>query len=325
LSSPNLDGWLPFRFFQQNGRPKVEWLYAGAERFLEPFFESTLERIVERPFRLLFRQSTPLEVLIERAEAHPGVPPSGFIFHWSHCGSTLITQMLAVSAAHLVISEGTPLESAVIADFRVPGLISDESIRLLRAVVSALTQPRTGGEQRAYIKFNAWPALALPLIRRAYPDVPWIFVYRHPLETMGGLRTLVPAFAMPGMPLGGFNPIAPAEALAMEPDAYAVRLIAEIGKSALRWLDGSGLLLNYNELPGAIGERVAPHFGWTPSGTEIAAMECAAGRNAKFPEQRFQSDNAGKRQTAASLQGAVETWLTPVYCDLEARRLNNIG
>ena len=31
---------------------------------------------------------------------------------------------------------------------------------------------------------DAWQIHSLPLIRAAFPDTPWVFVYRDPLEVM---------------------------------------------------------------------------------------------------------------------------------------------
>ena len=37
--------------------------------------------------------------------------PSGFIFHMSRCGSTVISQMLAALAEHVVVSEAGPIDA----------------------------------------------------------------------------------------------------------------------------------------------------------------------------------------------------------------------
>ena len=34
------------------------------------------------------------------------------------------------------------------------------------------------------MKFSSWNVLYLPLVRAAFPVVPWVFVYRHPVEVM---------------------------------------------------------------------------------------------------------------------------------------------
>ena len=48
-------------------------------------------------------------------------------------------------------------------------------------MVSALAQPRRG-EQALFVKLDSWHTLALPLFRRAFPSVPWVFLYRDPVE-----------------------------------------------------------------------------------------------------------------------------------------------
>src|SRR5262252_3155903 len=92
----DLDGWIPVGLHWAGARPMVEWRRLEGVRFGDPFFDMTLERAMGSPFRLLFPRWTGIETLEERASTHPGIPPSGFIFHISRCGSTLISQMLAV-------------------------------------------------------------------------------------------------------------------------------------------------------------------------------------------------------------------------------------
>ncbi len=79
------------------------------------------------------------------------------------------------------------------------GRASKRESSWLRGMLSALGQRRNGDEKKFFVKFDSWHTINLPLIRRAFPDVPWIFLYRDPLEVMvsqlrqGALNT-VPGF-----------------------------------------------------------------------------------------------------------------------------------
>src|SRR5688572_22366488 len=98
-----LEGWVPARFFWREGKPMVDWCYLGSQRFETGFFEQTIGKCMTRPFNLLFRQQTPIEVLEEWHEIRPGLKPTGLVFHMSRCGSTLVSQMLTAIPTNVVI------------------------------------------------------------------------------------------------------------------------------------------------------------------------------------------------------------------------------
>jgi hypothetical protein len=323
MNAPNLDGWVPFRVYGQGPNPMVEWCYLGEQRFTEPFFETTIQYLIERPFRIMFRHRTPIEVLEQRAQSHPGIPPTGFIFHLSRCGSTLISQMLAASPANVVISEGLPLQSVLSAATLRPGLSSEEHAGWFRSLVHCLAQPRAGGESRFFIKFDAWQILALPLIRRAFPETPWIFVYRDPAEVLASQLGSPAMFTILGVSLGCFNPFSLAEAVTMDPCEYASRILAAIANAGLRSAGtGRGMLVNYTDLPAAVFSTVAAHFGCPWSGEEVAAMEAASGYNTKMPSQPFAPDGQLKRHEAdPRVRQLAAQWLDEIYLRLEERRV----
>lgn len=115
-------GWVPIRVVESSTPPEVEWCHLGTERFTDPFFQQTIERRLRDPFPLLFRRRSPLDDLSARAVEHPGLAPSGFVFHMSRCGSTLVAQMFAALATTVVISEADPIDAVL----RIP---ADDDLR----------------------------------------------------------------------------------------------------------------------------------------------------------------------------------------------------
>ena len=114
--SARFDGWVPIRVYGapgHPGQPFVDWCYLGTDAFIEPFFEDTIRRMLRRPFNLLFRHQTPIDALGEWHAAQPGLPPTGFIFHMSRCGSTLAARLLAALPRNVVISEAADRKSVV--------------------------------------------------------------------------------------------------------------------------------------------------------------------------------------------------------------------
>lgn len=162
----------------------VDWGYLGARRFIKPFFNQTVEQCVSHPADMLFRHKTPLEQLGEIMPSQPRVRPAGFIFHMSRCGSTLISQMLAAVPENIVLSEPAPLDTVLRAHFENPEITGEQRARWLQWLVGTWAWRRHPAEKNLFIKFDSWHTLFLPVIQRAFPEVPWIFVYREPLEVM---------------------------------------------------------------------------------------------------------------------------------------------
>jgi mannose-6-phosphate isomerase-like protein (cupin superfamily) len=168
--------WLPVRVTYQDAIPQAEWIYFASRRRSEPFFSDAVRHALQSPFARTMRHQAPLA-------PRAGLTPTGFIFHLSRCGSTLISQMLSTLDRALVISEAPAIDDVLQADVRLPGVKQDEQVQWLRAVVSALGQAQAG-QELYFIKLDAWHIHKLPLLRRVFPATPWIFVYRDPIEVL---------------------------------------------------------------------------------------------------------------------------------------------
>ena len=138
--TPDLKGWLPVSISKHTAEPVVEWCRFGTRRFTESFFDHTVQNAMREPFNLLFRHQTSLDTLVDWQMKCPGMQPSGFIFHMSRCGSTLVAQMLAALPEHIVLSEPPPLDAILRCDRR--GASDAQRIAWLRAWMSAISQPR---------------------------------------------------------------------------------------------------------------------------------------------------------------------------------------
>ncbi len=178
MEPAQLSSWVPIEVYWHHTQLMVDWCYMGNRRFTEPFFEQTINALLRHPFNLLFRHQTPIDGLAELQAVQPGVPPAGFIFHMSRCGSTLIAQLLAALPQCIVLSEAGPIDTVVRAHHHHPGISDDQRCVWLRSLLGALAQRRHEQEQHFVIKFDSWNIMDLPIIRRAFPTVPWVFVYR---------------------------------------------------------------------------------------------------------------------------------------------------
>jgi hypothetical protein len=320
---PDLDGWIPIRLYWDQGRPLVDWCYLGTRRFREPFFNQTVEACLRQPFNLLFRRQTAVEVLAEWQAERPGLPPTGFIFHMSRCGSTLVSQMLAALPRNIVLSEAGPIDNVLRANVRAGGVTDGQRLTWLRGVVSALGQPSRRGEQHLFIKFDACHTLDLPLVRQAFPDVPWVFLYRNPIEGLVSHDMQRGSYTIPGVIEAGVFGLDPAAAQKLSAEEYTARVLARICRAAVDCQEqtASGLLVNYNELPGAVDSAIADFFGTAYSDEERKRMHAVTPFDAKNPCLFFTDDTAEKeRQATDRIRQAAEAWLRPVYEQLEALR-----
>ncbi len=315
-------GWMPIRIHWQESEPSVDWCNVGDCRFTESFFDQTIERMLRNPYRLMFRQLTSIETLEKCASEIESIPPTGFIFHLSRCGSTLVSQMLASLEQNVVVSEASTLDWMIRANVRRPDICNEERINWIKWMVTALGQKRTENTNHLFIKFDSWHTFDLDLILRAFPDVPWIFLYRHPTEVMVSHIKQRGAGTVPGMiehRIGyGIE-----ESLQMSPEEYVARVLARICESALKFSsDRNGIFVNYSQLPEFVGSDLLSHFRLDYSDEEIETIKAAARFNSKTPSLEFKSDVEEKQKAAdENARQISEELLMPLYESLEAVRM----
>jgi len=311
--------WAPTQIRWTPSGPLVDWCHLGDLRFAEPFFEQTIERAMAHPFNLLFRRATPLSAML--APAEPELRPAGLIFHMSRCGSTLVSRMLAVSPENVVLSEPGPLDQILRARTRLPGLTDAQLVALLRGMTAALGRRRHPEERALFIKVEGWHLLQFPLIRRAFPDVPWIFLYRDPLEVMASIALVRPRQMMPGGIDDALLDLDPARTLAMTPNAFTARVLERICEAALAHAADGGRLIEYRRLPDAVFSEAFAHFGLRYGADALAPMREVARFDAKRPGVLHADDSEQRRRAAdAETRDLTATLLAPLYARLETLR-----
>ncbi|KQN21204.1 hypothetical protein ASE86_14615 [Sphingomonas sp. Leaf33] len=314
-------GWLPARSVPTGGAPAFDWAWFGPEPLRTPFFDESISRYATRPLSRMLRTRITLDALI--AGTDPDAPePAGFIHHMSRCGSTLVAQMLAADPRHVVLSEPEPLD-AVVRWAMESGAPLEVQVAALRAIVAALGRDRSGETQRVFFKLDSWHTMALPLFAAAFPRTPWVFLYRNPVEVLVSQQRQRGIHTVAGLLPTTIFDIPDAEG--MQGDRYAAMVLARASEAVLdHWPRGGGLLVDYSELPGAIADRIAPHFGFVPDAAGRAAMAAVAGRSAKSPDQPFVPDSAAKHRAATrDIIDAARDLVDPVHARLESLRLGD--
>jgi hypothetical protein len=318
LKVANFRHWSPGRIYENGGGLFVDWFFLGIDRFTQPFHDDTLEIRLREPFNLLFRHQTPIDFLGELYEKSKGIVPNGFIFHVSRCGSTLVSQMFASLEKNVVISEASVIDKVVRAN------APDElKVVWLRWLINALAQKRFANEENFFIKFDSWGVLDLPLIEKAFPEVPWIFMYRNPVEVIVSNLRQPGAQMIPGAIGKIFPQMNLFEILQLPIEERFACTIATFCQSALENSKSPRRkFINYNQLPFAVTDDVCSHFGVSFSDEEIENMQNSSKFHAKTPRMEFSPDGDKKRKEASpEVVHFAEKFVNPLYEKLENLRL----
>jgi hypothetical protein len=319
MSIPAGADWVP-SIIRWRPVPVLEWCHLGDERFTDPFFEQTMRRAMHQPFNLLFSHRTPLNEIAATAGANE-LRLAGLIFHMSRCGSTVVSQMLAALARNVVLSEPAPLDQIVRIPARLRARSHDELVPYLRGLVAAFSRRRRPQERDVFLKLDAWHILLLPLFRRAFPNVPWIFVYRDPLEVLASLARSRPPQMYPGWIDPALLTLAFDGSSLME--AYTAHVLACLMRAAIEHHADGGLLLEYGELPDTVCGRALSHLGLHYAESDLIAMRAAARLDVKQEGVPFRPDREAKQQSANDeLRELTDTRLAPLYRRLNALRRN---
>lgn len=314
---PDLSEWIPASVLRRDREVLIEWVHFGKDRLDPSSFEQSVRIAKRRPFNRLFRFLAPVSSLHEATGSAPHLTPAGFVFHMSRCGSTLVSRQLGALFGSVVVSEAGVIDEVLRARLGNPELGEAEQAQWLRSLLAVLGRQANEADGRLFVKFDAWHSLFLPQILRAFPDVPWIFLYRDPLEVLVSLMRRPGLHAVPGMLPGLFQPLE-REPLTSRED-FTAKVLALIVNGAAEHADsGRGLLLNYSDLEAGT-DRIFDHFGISPSADEWQAVREVALQDAKSPHIPFAPDGAAKRASATAAEiAAAEKWIGPASRRLDA-------
>jgi hypothetical protein len=315
---PDLARWTPIAFNLSGPEPSIDWCDMTGERFSDPFFEQTIARVMENTAgRSIVR--TPLEALIE-LDKEPSLEPCGLIFHIGRCGSTLVARLLGLLPGVVAVREPRPINNLLEAD----EALVDEStrVRILRLLVRALGRVRFGDERRFVLKLSSWNISKAALFRRAFPEVPMVWVQRRPLEVMASMFKDPPTWLAlrnhPAKAAQVFG-IDPAAITRVDGFEFAARLLASMFDAAA---DSDACVIDYADLPGAVADIVAPLFGIDFDATDRAAMEEQARFHSKSTVAvPFTDDSERKRAVPERVIAVCASLLDERYAQLDKRRM----
>lgn len=310
-----LSGWLPFAIEPRAQGPAVHWVDPGTDPFAEPFFDRSISRLLKQPNCRV--ATTGVDALVQLPELAPHLRPKALIFHIGRSGSTLLANALKALERCLVVSEPLAVNNLLLAAendaWREPWAAR------LTGLVACLGQPRRPSQVDYFLKFSSFNTLYIEQVCACFPDVPWIVLYRDPVEIVVSLLK-----RPPGWLNHRENPERAAvlaacsseEVRGISDEVFAGRVLERLFEAAVAALDGTGRALNYADLTTRALDHVLPHLGLVPGETELAVMANTFSVHAKDSQQRrFEPDAQQKQASATSAvrQVCEERLATPFH------------
>lgn len=217
--------------------------------------------------------------------------PDVLIFHISHCGSSLLGQLLKIKSNFRVIGEPEVINTILLQQVLTENTPDALCIqRLYKATHLMLNAQRSQPGLNA-VKLSSWNIFYAPLLKTAFPESQFIYVHRHPLEVLSSLLRHPNGFA-------GWHlhtaPVLAAHFLSCsrdevkqmsEPD-YLARMLCKHMQHALHDLPAETIYLCYpdwvNDFPLHLSSVT------TFSEEENEQIKQLLKKNAKVPDQLFE-------------------------------------
>jgi hypothetical protein len=317
----------PVRMFEipPENELRVVWRSFSDVPMTAPFFKDAMDQsaaLKNSPEHF----ETDWEVVRSVANQPGNLALNGTIFHMARTGSTLIHRMLSATGSVLSLSEVPMMDRVLYSTLDYP---NDSRSQIIRDVVNTYGQPRRPGEQHYVLKMtDAMANVRLAQYRSAFPDKPWIFVYRDPIEVMvsisrqgtgtmgqwmrnrlrGAERLGIPALANP----------------AMWPEEFMARTLRRFCSMAVQaaraTAPGKFLAINYSRLPEAVWETIAPHFGIELTARERALMQAQSQYSSKKRDTvEFTPDSKDKLEAAKPyVRQLAERFVVPAIEELRS-------
>jgi len=293
------------------GSGTIYWADFGEHTLREWQFTYTVKHLAESgAIRIAF--TTGFDILEEEAVGSDGIQPSGFIFHISRCGSTLLAKALARLDSNVVINQGGPLQRGFWArltdDFRKPLDATPENLQAFRRLVLAMARRRSDRHTASFVKFVSWNTLYLDFIQKAFPDVPSLFLYRNPVEVIASvIQRPTPALLAKGSRQGALLTALPRET-EMTDTEYLARCCAEYFKAALAGVPGGLHVINYTSIsPASFPALLSRGLSVVPGEDALAVMLEQFKYHSKDDKdaQEFQGDSREKSKAVSVTDKAM--------------------
>ncbi len=312
INESALHGWFPVEMKAENDQLICRWMYLGDKSFTEPFWESTLSICNGHSYNAQpFASLSSLDILLEAVENMDSIPPTAFIFHVSRCGSTLLSQLVGLDPTNVVISEAAVIDQVLRWPYQHPTLMFGySSDTWLKAVIQSLGQRKNPAEQRLFIKLDSWHLFFYPVLRRLYPQVPFIFLYRSPEEVLRSHQKQRGFQVIPGALEPGIFGSHPPQTGTTDLDIYCCEILERYYAAMVHIAesDKNCHLANYAEGALQLVQHLSKWTHWPLEIKVLQEMEARQEYHAKHPHQVFNEVQL-KEPLPAALTPILESYL----------------
>jgi hypothetical protein len=264
----------------------------------------------------------------------------GVVFHESRVGSTLAanTMMAMNPLKHRVYSESSP----PIAAMKACGELYDEcsveaSANLLRDVIYMMGRSSDPNEENLFFKFQSITTRNMDSFRKAFPETPWIYLYREPVEVMMSqldvpqmrMANCVRSHSTSDM-VTRFVARSGYQAPDLDDEEWCAIHLATLCESAIKNLndaDGLGMAVKYHkDLVKDFLDKVFPKHFNVPLDQE--AIDRVIKVSSTYSKNRgkqgdFKSDSEEKENKASEgIRKASSLFLEPTFNSLQDSRYN---
>ena len=293
-----------------------------------PAFKFSVERLRDQhPDAPLIHVS--IDDLLAVAATEVLQPPTALIFHTPRSGSTLLANMLAAPAGHVVIKQSITINlllSEIVLASADPeesrlyaGLLRLEAQAAEALLALTLSRFATGAHKlsddtaetasslatgRVIVKPTSWAINAAPALLRIFPDTPAIFLSRDPASVVASMAATpphhppyVPAEAWPPEAMYPFLPSLRYASADLPPAEFYAHVWRSTVETALGLPPDRTLFLTYTDLvgdPDGALDRVFSHLRLTPTDGERVAMREQLGLYSKARGEPAAFDPAGR-------------------------------
>jgi len=284
-----------------------------------------------------------LKKIIELATKNPDqlvMQPRAFIFHESRCGSTLVANALTAmdTEEHRVYSESKPLAVAMqICGWGGRDCPPHRAAELVRDVVFVMGLTNEPRETEMFFKIQSMGTRYMEVALEAFPEIPWIFIYRDPVQTMmsqlkkgmyhnancvrhlrGIPKRKIKFLTSIGRDLGSMSPV--------EKCALHLSIVCDAALEALDRSNGMGIAVNYENISSKLIDTIFPdHFKLEMTEERRKRIIAISGQYSKglvssgiSKKKEWKEDSENKNKLATpEIKKACETLLYPVFTSLE--------
>ena len=300
--------------FDDPDSPRLGWVNSRKLNDNAPFLTDDIFNFALNENRDLAHSK--LSDLFFMEEDIESIPPSGFIFHMSRCGSTLLNNMLKQSDKNIAVSEPEVL-------FQLLHVASEETapyiLELFKKAVYHLGKKRKEANEHFIIKFSSASTVFMEYVIRAFPNVPRVFIYRDPAEVLvSNLKNPNQEWVTMERVLGITAEEMIQQNTLLENFALGLKRTCE---GFANHFDKQSMAFNYNQLSGQLFERILEFFKIYPEPEELEKMLSEMQYYSKNRNAKFASD-VRKKQAKASpaVRQMAAQHLQEVYDKLESLR-----